>query len=61
MATVYTPPIDLYAESREGFGEEETEDVRRLDPAATRPTDNGDRDEPAIEDCYAGLARVLGW
>ena len=60
MATTHSAPIDLYEESREGFGED-TEHDRRTDPPHARPAFNGDRDEPAIETSYEGLDRVLGW
>lgn len=59
MATVHTPPIDLYEESREGFAEE------RQQPSVTaedrRPDFNGDRDEQATQQSHHGLERVLGW
>ena len=61
MATTHTPPIDLYAESREGFGQEHHDHPEGVDPPARRPDYNGDRDEHAIDDCHSGLARVLGW
>jgi len=61
MATTHSAPIDLYAESREGFGEEHDEDTQPPDPRWMRPASNGERDESAIEDCHSGLARVLGW
>ncbi len=62
MATTYTPPIDLYAESTEGFEEERGDTPHaRSNPPERRPPLNGDRDEPAIETSHAGLDRVLGW
>ncbi|HEV2999820.1 MAG TPA: hypothetical protein VGW75_03685 [Solirubrobacteraceae bacterium] len=61
MATTFTPPIDLYAESTEGFGEDHHDDPPRRSPSDRRPPVNGDRDEPAIETSRAGLERVLGW
>lgn len=61
MATVHTPPIDLYAESTEGFGEDQRDTAERVEPPEARPAFNGDRDEPAIDLCHQGLERVLGW
>ena len=62
MATMHTPPIDLYAESAEGFGEERDDAQQgRSTTPERRPPLNGDRDEPAIETSHAGLDRVLGW
>src|SRR3712207_9575920 len=60
MATVHTPPIDLYAESAEGFGEEQ-HDAHSANPPESRPVFNGDRDDRATEQSHAGLERVLGW
>ena len=62
MATFHTPPIDLYAESTEGFGEEHRRD-RELEDGAwhTRPADNGEPDEPAIDAGEGRLKQVLGW
>ncbi len=60
MATIHTPPIDLYAESREGFGEERPTPYEQHPPEA-RPADNGDRDEPAITAGSSRLDQVLGW
>ncbi len=62
MATSFTPPIDLYAESAEGFGEERGDAHEgRINPPERRPEMNGDADEPAIQTSHAGLDRVLGW
>ena len=61
MATTFTPPIDLYAESAKGFGEERHDDPPRRGTSEQRPPANGERDEPAIEVSRAGLDRVLGW
>ena len=61
MATTHSAPIDLYAESQEGFGEEQRETTERVDPPHARPAFNGDRDEPATDLCHQGLERVLGW
>ena len=61
MATTHTPPIDLYAESTEGFGEERGDAQHDRSTPERRPPLNGDRDEPAIETSHAGLDRVLGW
>ena len=61
MATVYTPPIDLYAESTEGFGEEQDELATQREPWQVRPDDNGDRDEGAIVAGQGRWAQVLGW
>ncbi|MDQ3741422.1 MAG: hypothetical protein M3389_10830 [Actinomycetota bacterium] len=60
MATTFTPPIDLYAESREGFGEEHDTPYEQHPPDA-RPADNGERDEPAIAAGSHRLNQVLGW
>ena len=62
MATTHSAPIDLYAESTEGFGEEQHHDgPQERTPWQARPAENGDRDEPAIDTSRAGLERVLGW
>ena len=61
MATVHTPPIDLYAESTEGFGEEQHSAAQGASPPESRPDVNGDRDDRATEQSHAGLERVLGW
>ena len=61
MATVHTPPIDLYAESTEGFGEEHRDATQSVDPPSSRPAFNGDRDERATDESHHGLERVLGW
>ncbi len=60
MAT-HTPPIDLYEESAEGFGEERGDAQQAVSPPERRPEVNGDRDDPAIQTSHAGLDRVLGW
>ena len=59
MATMHTPPIDLYAETT-------TVRSRRsasATPARSRtsPRDNGDLDEPAIAAGEHRLEQVLGW
>ena len=58
MATVHTPPIDLYAESQdereERWANPTPEDVR------TSPPDNGDLDEPAFAAGMHRLEQVLG-
>jgi hypothetical protein len=59
MATVHTPPIDLYAESVEGFGEDRTEAPTTNE--GRRPDVNGDRDEQACETSNRALDQVLGW
>jgi hypothetical protein len=61
MATTHTPPIDLYEESAEGFGEERGDAHATATPPQRRPPQNGHRDEPAIDTSHAGLDRVLGW
>ncbi len=61
MATGFTPPIDLYAESGEGFGEEHEDDFTRHEPWRARPADNGDRDEEAIGVGQGRWDQVLGW
>lgn len=61
MATTSTPPIDLYAESREGFGEAQHEGSDQQHPPLARPAENGDRDEPAIAAGSHRLDQVLGW
>ena len=61
MATVHTPPIDLYAESTEGFGEDSDQTVAETANEGRRPDVNGDRDEDATELSQLGLERVLGW
>ena len=60
MATVYTPPIDLYAESTD-FGEEQDETTARHEPWQVRPAENGDRDETAIDAGQGRWDQVLGW
>ena len=60
MATFHTPPIDLYAESEEGFGEEHRREREERDHAwHTRPAENGDADEPAIDAGEGRLKQVL--
>ena len=61
MATTHSAPIDLYAESHEGFGEEHHDTTPRQEPPQARPDENGDRDEPAIAAGQHRLAQVLGW
>ena len=61
MATVHTPPIDLYAESTEGFGEEQHDVTPHDPPPERRPAFNGEHDQGATDICHAGLERVLGW
>ena len=61
MATFHTPPIDLYAESTEGFREEHRASEDKPDPWHTQPAYNGDRDEPAIDAGSDRLDQVLGW
>ena len=61
MATFHTPPIDLYAESTEGFGEDGRDAERKLSAWQQRPAENGERDEPAIDAGEGRLERVLGW
>ena len=61
MATMHTPPIDLY----------ETDEVEAQDPLRDDremgfglqafPDANGDRDEADIEHGEQKLAQVLGW
>ena len=58
MATVHTPPIDLYAETQDR-GEEWTGDMPRH--IETSPRENGDRDEPAVQAGEHRLQQVLGW
>ena len=62
MATFHTPPIDLYAESREGSREEQhpVEEAQQMAWNA-RPAQNGDRDDPAIDAGQDRLYQVLGW
>ena len=57
MATVHTPPIDLYAETQDR--EEEWADTPR--EIETSPRENGDRDEPAVQAGERRLQQVLGW
>ena len=59
MATTHSAPIDLYAESTEGFGEEEQDQPGAKWPV--HPDDNGDRDELAIDAGRWRLEQVLGW
>ena len=61
MATPHKPPIDLYAEPAEGFGEDHGDRPETSDPPSSRPSSNGDRDDRATEQSRAGLERVLGW
>ena len=60
MATVHTPPIDLYAESAEGFGEDQ-HDAHSANPPESRPDFSGARDDRATAQSHAALERVLGW
>ena len=59
MATVFTPPIDLYAETQddreERWANTTPEDVQ------TSPRENGDLDEPALDGAKERLEQVLGW
>jgi hypothetical protein len=57
MATVHTPPIDLYAETQDR--EEEWAQAPR--EIATAPRENGERDEPAVTAGERRLEMVLGW
>ena len=61
MATTHSAPIDLYAESREGFGEDQDPKTDAPRNEERRPDFNGDRDEQATELSQYGLERVLGW
>ncbi len=61
MATTHSAPIDLYAESREGFGEEQDPKTDAPRNEERRPDFNGDRDESAVEQSNRALQRVLGW
>ena len=56
MATVHTPPIDLYAETQDR--EEEWADTPR---EIKTPRENGDRDESAVQAGEHRLQQVLGW
>ena len=58
MATVHTPPIDLYAETQDR--EEEWADSTPTE-MKTSPRENGDRDEPAVQAGEHRLQQVLGW
>ena len=57
MSTVHTPPIDLYAET------DDREERWGPTPQGLRemPTENGDRDEPAVQAGERRLDMVLGW
>ena len=59
MATTHSAPIDLYAESREGFDEAPRGEQPAAQPWTARPGDNGDRDEPAIDAGRGRLEQVL--
>ena len=68
MATVHTPPIDLYAETQDR--EEEWADTpreggrtrdERRQRVETSPRENGDLDEPAVQAGERRLQQVLGW
>ena len=61
MATVHTPPIDLYAESTEGPTEEREKLAERASQEWRRPSSNGERDQPAIDAGQGRLDQVLGW
>ena len=61
MATTHSAPIDLYEESREDFTEEQDHATGRGPTEERRPSANGDRDTPAIEDGQSRLEQVLGW
>ena len=52
MATMHTPPIDLYDESQD---DREEKDVQ------TSPRENGDLDQPALDAGKERLEQVLGW
>ena len=56
MATVYTPPIDLYAES-----DQDDREMQEKQDRPARPSENGVVDPPAVEQSHQGLERVLGW
>lgn len=57
MATMHTPPIDLYDETTEQPHEER--DDREM--GFVFPDDNGDLDEPAVQAGERRLHAVLGW
>jgi hypothetical protein len=57
MATMHTPPIDLYEETHDH--EEPARDDREI--GFVFPDENGDRDEPAVQAGEHRLNAVLGW
>ena len=58
MATVHTPPIDLYAETQDLQERSAGETPPEVDRS---PRENGDRDEPAVQAGERRLEQVLGW
>ena len=57
MATVHTPPIDLYAESQDLLEGRAGDTPREIE---TAPRENGDRDEAAIRLGEQKLRQVYG-
>ena len=58
MATMHTPPIDLY-----DVDEQQDQELQRDDREVgfVFPDDNGDVDEPAMAAGQGRLNAVLGW
>ena len=59
MATVHTPPIDLYAETQDE--REERWENPTPDAIETSPRDNGDLDDAEVAAGMHRLQQVLGW
>ena len=57
MATVHTPPIDLYAETQDLLEGSAGAPPREME---TAPRENGDRDEAAIREGEQKLRQVYG-
>ena len=57
MATVHTPPIDLYAETQDLLEGSQGDTPRGPE---TSPRENGDRDEAAIRAGEQKLEQVYG-
>lgn len=62
MATMFTPPIDLYEDETQE-GRDPVRDDREVGFAIQHafPVENGERDEPAVEAGETRWGSVLGW
>ena len=58
MGTVFTPPIDLYAQDE---GDETRASYDTPADIQASPRENGDLDDPALRAGELRLEQVLGW